>query len=412
MNFTILCRPVRRKGAGRLAFAAALVVVSIAWSAETPTPEDTLRRAIERYSPASASMVKQEAADAFFLFEESALDRELAVRDPSLYREVESQWMRLLSDMEEGRPTEAIRTQGTRVLELLARGAQAAEAGSSLFADSMLIILREGFEAILIVSALAAYLVRIGQRSRAPYLYAGAALAVAGSVALWMTTRSLLDMSGSAREAFEGWTILAATGVLFWVSYWLVSKAEADRWQAFIRSRVEQAVGRGALFGLGLLSFIVVFREGLETVLFYEAVVARARSASDQSLLVSGFLTGCAALAALFVAFQRIGPRIPMRAFFNVTGGLLYFMAFRFAGAGIRELQEAGVVRQTPCDWVPDSMFLAQWLGVFPYVEPLALQALLLALAVLAFVTMACRRVTGEAGAQPIDQHRAAADRR
>lgn len=412
MNFTILCRPVRRKGAGRLAFAAALVVVSIAWSAETPTPEDTLRRAIERYSPASASMVKQEAADAFFLFEESALDRELAVRDPSLYREVESQWMRLLSDMEEGRPTEAIRTQGTRVLELLARGAQAAEAGSSLFADSMLIILREGFEAILIVSALAAYLVRIGQRSRAPYLYAGAALAVAGSVALWMTTRSLLDMSGSAREAFEGWTILAATGVLFWVSYWLVSKAEADRWQAFIRSRVEQAVGRGALFGLGLLSFIVVFREGLETVLFYEAVVARARSASDQSLLVSGFLTGCAALAALFVAFQRIGPRIPMRAFFNVTGGLLYFMAFRFAGAGIRELQEAGVVRQTPCDWVPDSMFLAQWLGVFPYVEPLALQALLLALAVLAFVTMARRRVTGEAGAQPIDQHRAAADRR
>jgi high-affinity iron transporter len=412
MNFTILCRPVRRKGAGRLAFAAALVVVSIAWSAETPTPGDTLRRAIERYSPASASMVKQEAADAFFLFEESALDRELAVRDPSLYREVESQWMRLLSDMEAGRPTEAIRTQGTRVLELLARGAQAAEAGSSLFADSMLIILREGFEAILIVSALAAYLVRIGQRSRAPYLYAGAALAVAGSVALWMTTRSLLDMSGSAREAFEGWTILAATGVLFWVSYWLVSKAEADRWQAFIRSRVEQAVGRGALFGLGLLSFIVVFREGLETVLFYEAVVARARSASDQSLLVSGFLTGCAALAALFVAFQRIGPRIPMRAFFNVTGGLLYFMAFRFAGAGIRELQEAGVVRQTPCDWVPDSMFLAQWLGVFPYVEPLALQALLLALAVLAFVTMARRRVTGEAGAQPIDQHRAAADRR
>jgi high-affinity iron transporter len=175
---------------------------------------------------------------------------------------------------------------------------------------------------------------------------------------------------------------------------------------------VEQAVGRGALFGLGLLSFIVVFREGLETVLFYEAVLARARSASDQSLLVSGFLTGCAALAALFVAFQRIGPRIPMRAFFNVTGGLLYFMAFRFAGAGIRELQEAGVVRQTPCDWVPDSMFLAQWLGVFPYVEPLALQALLLALAVLAFVTMARRRVTGEAGAQPIDQRRAAADRR
>jgi high-affinity iron transporter len=411
MNFTILARRARRRGAGRLAVAV-LALTSIAWSAEAPAPGDSLREAIERYSPDSALAVKQQAADAFFLFEESALDRELGAREPALYREVESQWMRLLSDMEAGGPTEEVRAQGTRVLELLARGAQAAEAGSSLFVDSMLIILREGFEAILIVSALAAYLVRIGQRSRTPYLYGGAALAVGASIALWMLTRSVLDLGGSAREALEGWTILAATAVLFWVSYWLVSKAEADRWQAFIRSRVEEAVGRGALFGLGLLAFIVVFREGLETVLFYEAVAARARSASDQSLLVSGFLSGCVALAALFAAFQRLGPRIPMRAFFNVTGALLYFMAFRFAGTGIRELQEAGVVRQTPCDWLPDSTVLAQWLGVFPYVEPLALQAVLLVLAVFALVTLARGRVTREAGNREIDPSRAAADRR
>ncbi len=409
MNFTIPTRRAWRGGAGRLALAA-LALASIAWSAEAPG--DSLRQAIERYSPDSALAVKQQAADAFFLFEESALDRELAAREPALYREVESQWMRLLSDMEAGRPTEDIRAQGTRVLELLARGARAAEAGSSLFADSMLIILREGFEAILIVSALAAYLVRIGERSRTPYLYGGAALAVGASIALWMVTRSVLNLGGSAREALEGWTILAATAVLFWVSYWLVSKAEAERWQAFIRSRVEQAVGRGALFGLGLLAFIVVFREGLETVLFYEAVAARARSASDQSRLVSGFLIGCVVLAALFAACQRVGTRIPMRAFFNVTGGLLYFMAFRFAGAGVRELQEAGVVRQTPCDWVPDSPLLAQWLGVFPYAEPLALQAVLLALAVFAFVTMARGRATGEAGPHEMELRRVAADRR
>jgi high-affinity iron transporter len=413
MNFTILKRRLRRGRAGRLAFAALALtsIASIAWSAETPAPGDSLRQAIERYSPDSALAVKQQAADAFFLFEESALDRELGAREPALYREIESQWMRLLADMEAGRPTEDIRAQGTRVLELLTRGAQAAEGGRSLFADSLLIILREGFEAILIVSALAAYLVRIGERSRTPYLYGGAVLAVGASIALWMLTRSVLDLGGSAREALEGWTILAATVVLFWVSYWLVSKAEADRWQAFIRSRVEEAVGRGALFGLGLLAFIVVFREGLETVLFYEAVAARARSAADQSLLVSGFLTGCVALAALFAAFQRLGPRIPMRAFFHMTGGLLYFMAVRFAGTGVRELQEAGVLRQTPCDWVPDSPFLAQWLGVFPYVEPQTLQAVLLVLAVFALVKMSRGRVRGEAGTREIDQRRAAAHR-
>jgi high-affinity iron transporter len=410
MNITIL-RSTERLAA-TLLFVVSTAVAAAVWAAGEPTPEESLRAAIESYSPASASVAKREAADAFFAFEASALDRELAAREPSLYREVESQWMRLLADMDAGRPQESVRLQGAHVLELLERGTRAAAAGSSLFLDSMLIILREGFEAILVVSALAAYLVRIGQRSRRPYLYAGAALAVVASIALWIATRSVIDMTGSRREAFEGWTILVASGVLFWVSYWLISKAEADRWQAFVKSRVERAVGQGALFGLGLLAFIVVFREGLETVLFYEAVAARARSASDQSLLLTGFLTGCGALAALFVSFQWIGPRIPLRAFFNVTGSLLYFMAFRFAGAGIRELQEAGVVRQTPCDWVPESTFLTQWLGVFPYVEPLALQGVFLALAIYALVRLARGQVVSADRDAPRTEPRAAAGRR
>jgi high-affinity iron transporter len=404
-----------RKSTGRfvaaLCFAVSTAVAGAVWAARGPTPAQSLRAAIERYSPASASVAKQEAADAFFAFEGSALDRDLAAREPSLYREVESQWMRLLADMDAGRPQESVRLQGANVLELLERGTRAAEAGGSLFLDSMLIILREGFEAILVVSALAAYLVRIGQRSRCPYLYAGAALAVVASIALWIAARGMIDMTGNRRDALEGWTILLACGVLFWVSYWLISKAEADRWQAFVKSRVERAVGQGALFGLGLLAFIVVFREGLETVLFYEAVAARARSASDQSLLFTGFLTGCGALGALFVSFQSIGPRIPMRAFFNVTGALLYFMAFRFAGAGIRELQEAGVVSQTPCVWIPDSTFLAQWLGVFPYVEPLALQGVLLALAIVALVLMARGQVAIAGGDASRVEPRAAAGR-
>ena len=376
MNINISTR------AGRLTTAwlfGLLAVVSAA--AADPTPRDALRAVIDRYRVSSAAAAKQEAADAFFLFEGSKLDRDLAARDPQLYRTVEAEWMRLLSSMDGARPEGEIQSQGERVLSLLDRGAERAAGGGSIFADSLLIIAREGFEAILIVSALAAYLVRIGQRSRLPYLYGGAGAAVIGSFLLWIAASSVIDLSGAQREAFEGWTILLAAGVLFWVSYWLISKAEADRWQAFVKSQVERAVGRGALFGLAFLSFIVVFREGLETVLFYEAVAARARDASDHSMLVAGFLTGCGALTALYVAFQSIGPRLPMRAFFNVTGGLLYFMAFRFAGVGIREIQEAGVLGQTPVAVVPDSVSLAQWLGVYPYAEPLALQAVLLLLA-------------------------------
>jgi high-affinity iron transporter len=416
MNFTISRRAVRWRG-GWVLLVAALAFVTVVASSTSyaapsaPTSGGSLRSIIESYSPDDAQQAKRAAEDAFFEFEGSALDRDLAARDPALYRQLEGEWMRLLAAMDGGRPQDEVRSQGAQVLALLERGAEAADAGGSVFVDSLLIILREGFEAILIVSALAAYLVRIGEGSRAPYLYGGATLAVGASVLLWMATRSVFVMSGTGREALEGWTILLATGVLFWVSYWLVSKAEADRWQAFVKSRVERAVGRGALFGLAFLSFVVVFREGLETVLFYEAIAARTRDASDQSLLVAGFLTGCGALTALYVVFQKVGPHIPMRAFFNVTGGLLYFMAFRFAGAGVRELQEAGILAQTPSGLVPDSRALAQWLGLFPYVEPLALQGVLLGLALFALWQTWRRRRVPAAAPPAVEPRRAVAGR-
>jgi len=380
------------------------------WAAESAPPAEALRAAIEGYTPQAAESTKRAVADAFFTFESSSLDRDLAARDPNLYREIEREWMRLMTVIDGAPPQTDVRAEGDTVLALLERGRAASEAGGSVFFDSFLIILREGFEAILIVSALAAYLTRIRQRDRVPYLYGGAALAVGASFLLWIAAQSVLDLGGARREAFEGWTVLLATGVLFWTSYWLVSKAEAARWQAFVKSRVEQAVGRGALLGLGFLSFIVVFREGFETVLFYEAVAARAGGAAGSSMLLGGFLSGCVALGALYAAFQKLGPRIPMRAFFNVTGGLLYFMAFRFAGAGVRELQEAGVMDQTSIGFFSGSTFLEQWLGIYPYVEPLVLQAVLVALAMFAlFYGLRRDRPAAAPAEAPVEQRRAAA---
>ncbi|MGH7822964.1 MAG: FTR1 family iron permease, partial [Candidatus Binatia bacterium] len=324
----------------------------------------------------------------FFLFEDSALDRNLAIRDPSLYGTIESEWAGVISDMRRGAPADVVRRRGERVLALLGQAKEATAAAGSVFADSLLIILREGFEAILIVSALASWLRRVGHAAKVPYLYGGAGLAVAASVGLWVAARTVLEVSGVAREALEGWTMLLAAVVLFWVSYWLVSKAEAERWQAFVRSRAERALGRGALLGFGFLSFVVVFREGFETVLFYEALSARASGASGQSLLLGGFATGLALLSAFYVLFLRIGPRIPMRPFFAVTGALLYLMAFKFAGAGVFELQVAQVLSQTPIARFPDSLALREWLGVYPYAESLALQGLLLVLAGVAAALM------------------------
>lgn len=405
----------RRLGSSQLAWLA-LALVTASFSplcAAAPTPSEALRSAVDGYTPERAAAAKREAADAFFQFESSALDKDLAARNRGAYRELEKNWMDLLATIEAGRGMVEVKAQGERVLGLLESGRTLSEAEGSVFLDSLLIILREGFEAILVISALAAYLRRIGEAGRLPYLYGGSVAAVLASFALWLVARSALELSGSGREALEGWTVLLAAGVLFWVSYWLVSKAEADRWQAFVRSRVDRAVGRGALLGLGFLAFIVVFREGFETVLFYEAVAVGAGGASGQSTLVAGFLTGCGLLAILYVFFQRIGPRIPLRTFFSVTGGLLYFMSFRFAGAGIRELQEAGWVAQTRLGFVPDWSVLSQWLGVFPYLEPLLLQGLVAAAALLAFALVLHRRGQPASGAPaPVEKRHAVAGRR
>lgn len=411
MNFNI--REVARAGLLALALSVGIAPACVAATAG-PAPGDDLaarlREAVSAYRPSAPKPARAAAADAFFAFEGSGLDRDLAAREPGLYRAIESEWMRLLDEMAAAAPADDVAHRADRVVALLDEGARASAAGGSVFFDSLVIILREGFEAILVVSALAAYLVRIGQAAQLPVLYAGAGTAVAASVALWLAARSLFAVSGAGREAFEGATMLLATGVLFWVSYWLVSKAEAARWQAFVRSRIERALGRGALFGFALLSFVVVFREGFETVLFYEALYARARGPSGSSLLVGGFAVGAASLVLLYVGFKELGPRIPLRAFFSVTSGLLYFMAFKFAGAGVRELQTAGVVSQTRVPWFPDAVVLHDWLGVYPYVEPLALQAVLLLLVVLA-LPYAWRRREPEAGVAAEPERRASAGR-
>jgi len=167
--------------------------------------------------------------------------------------------------------------------------------------------------------------------------------------------------------------------VLFAASYWLISKAEARHWQAFVRARLEGALGSGRGTALVLVSFLVVFREGFETVLFYQALALRADDVrAGLSAVASGFAVGVAVLAVVWVALVRWGLRIPMRPFFAITGALLYLLAFKFAGAGVRELQEAGWVSVTPAA-LPDLAALGDWLGVYPFAEPLLAQGLLLA---------------------------------
>ncbi len=307
------------------------------------------------------------------------------------------------------RSRDAIEANLPSVVELTHRtsGAWAA------FLQSFLIILREGFEAILVIGAVVAFLLKTGHRDRLRSIWAGAALGVGASAATAVVLQTLLRAVPASRDLIEGATMLVAVAVLFSVSYWLISKVEAARWQQFIRDKVTSALEHGGGAALAFVAFLAVYREGAETALFYQALFGEGEHLLVPLLL--GILAGGVALALIFTLFYRYGVRIPLRPFFAVTSVLLYYMAFVFAGKGIHELQEVNAVPLTVLHGFPH----VEAMGIFPTLESLAAQLALVVLFIVALVkTFWPKRVvalpTVPPGAPPaavVDAHVSAVER-
>jgi high-affinity iron transporter len=248
------------------------------------------------------------------------------------------------------------------------------------FFQSFLIILREGFEAILVLGAVVAFLIKTGHRERLRSIWVGLTLGVFASLATAVVLKTLFAAMPASRSLVEAITMLIAVVVLFSVSYWLISKVEAAKWQKFIRERVTSALEHGGGKALMLVAFLAVYREGAETALFYQALFNGGPNVGLP--LALGLIAGLAALAVIFTLFYRYGVRIPMRPFFAVTSFLLYYMAFVFMGKGIRELQEANVM---PITVVPGAPHIDA-MGIYPSVETLIAQGILVLLLIFATV--------------------------
>jgi high-affinity iron transporter len=327
------------------------------------------------------------ATDAYMRFE--PFEKRLGAVEPGLVRRVEEGFLRLRQAVRGTAAASEVTALVATLHRDLEEAAAALEPGAGAwvrFAQSAGIILREGFEVVLVVGALLAYVRRSGHAAMVRALYVGSAVGVAASVATAIALVTLLRLTPWAGEALEGAAMLLAAVVLFWVSYWLVSKAEADRWQRYIRGRVQGALTAGSTTALATAAFLAVYREGFETILFYQALFASAPP--GDVMLPAGLAAGLALLAIVYVGLERVGLRIPMAKFFLVTGGFLYAMAIVFAGRGIAELQEAGLVPLTPLAWAPR----IETFGVFPTVESLAAQAVFVALLVYAIAVTWTRR--------------------
>jgi len=320
-----------------------------------------LDQSMEAYREGRNREASESAFDAYLTYEK--LESPLITKRRELGLRLESSFGRLQAEIKRKASTDLVEKIGQTIAGDLKEAQQVLtqEIGfTGLFIQSLSIIVREGFEAILIIAALITFLVKSRNQDKLKAIYMGVLIGVIGSFITAYILQEILDISMASQEMMEGIIMLVAVVVLFYVSYWLVSKIEATKWQSYITGKMQKAVTTGSAFTLSMVAFLSVYREGFETVLFYKALYLYAGDTTAG--ILPGFIVGCIVLAVIYFLINQLGMRIPVKWFFVITSVFLYYMAFMFMGKGLHELQMGGVLSLTGADFVPE----IPWLGMYP----------------------------------------------
>ncbi len=209
------------------------------------------------------------------------------------------------------------------------------------FTSGLLTGLREGVEAALIVSIVLAYLVKTGNARHSGRIWLGTALAIAVSIAVGVTLFVTIGgFEGTSEQIFEGIAMTIAAAVVTWMLFWMRRTAANIKGQ--LHARVDRSLTEGSIFGLTLLAFTAVIREGIETALFLLGQ-ATAADAQATSTLV-GAVIGLAIAAVIGYALYRGARVINLRTFFSWTGVALIFIAAGLLSYAVHEFVEAGVI--------------------------------------------------------------------
>lgn len=253
---------------------------------------------------------------------------------------------------------------------------------TSSVGQAFLILIREGLEALLVVAAVITYLVKSGNKRFTKFIYLGVLAGLAGSGLIAVLFTFLFGGSGPIQEISEGVCALIAMAMLLWTSNWMLNKSSVEAWNRYIRNKTEAAVasaqskmeaGEGVSFGmvvsLAMLSFLAVFREGAETVIFYESIYSMSQ---DSRGMWIGGIAAAVVLLIIFFVLRFTSVKIPIGPFFLVTSILMAVLVVIFAGGGIHALIEGDLIEGTYLSNVPTN----DWIGLYPYVECLVAQAL------------------------------------
>ncbi|MBW3088599.1 FTR1 family iron permease [Bifidobacterium sp. 82T24] len=308
--------------------------------------------------------------------------------------QVEYQFKLCRSSMNTGKPVSEVKQNIEQLKSMLTTDAAKLDGGAadqeggalkfltSAVGQAFLILIREGLEALLVVAAVIAYLVKSGNRRFTKWIYVGVVAGLAGSGVIAVIFTLLFGGAGEEQEIMEGICALIAMLMLLWTSNWMLNKSSVEAWNRYIRNKTESAVASvssqvesgekvafGTVVSLAMLSFLAVFREGAETVIFYQSIYTMSQ---DTKGMWTGGIAAAVVLVIIFLIIRFTSVKIPIGPFFMVTSILMSVLVVVFAGGGVHALIEGDLL---PAMYLP-SVPTNDWIGLYPYVESIVAQVL------------------------------------
>ena len=355
---------------------------------------DKVQEAIALYKGGNAAKAMSDVQDLYFdEFEGSGMENKVGAIDVNLKTAIEGTFGHIVALMKSGADEKTLEESASKMSSQLAAALEKTSGSSSpwtLFIWALTIILREGFEALIIVAAVVAYLVKTGNaKAMGKVVYSSVGVAVILSfVMAWIMNVIFGEAAGQKRELMEGITMLVAVGLLFYVGFWLLSNAGAKKWNDYIKSHVSESISSGSSTALWWTVFLAVFREGAETVLFYQALIFDAKDSAGYSMIAAGFVVGLIVLLIVYFLFKIFAVKIPIKPFFIFTSAIIFYMSIVFVGKGVGELVEGKIFIPTIIKGLNFPDWMRDWLGLMPYYESLVPQIIMVLALIIGIVIM------------------------
>ena len=352
--------------------------------------KDKMAKVLQLYESGKVDDAIDESGNIYFdEYEESGMENIVGAKNTQLKLDTEASFNKISALMRAGASKEQIVAAQNKLFDQLTQSLELTKKSSNwdLFLYALTIILREGFEALIIVAAVISLLVKSGNSKHLNIVYSALGVAVVLSIATAYGLNHIFgsENAGQTREVMEGAVMLIAVVLLFYVGFWLLSNASSKKWSAYIQGQISSSLSSGDSKMLWWTVFLAVYREGAETVLFYLTLLFDAnKNPAATSMVAAGFVAGLVALIVIYVIIKKFSLKIAIKPFFIATSIIIFYMSVVFAGKGVMELVEGKVFVPTVIKGLPT----ITWIGFYPYVESLVPQAVMIVLLIVGILIL------------------------